>query len=808
MRFKLAITKEFPLTKDQIIEDYKTAFISRQASLLGRKEVLAGKAKFGIFGDGKEIAQVAMARAFQKGDWRAGYYRDQTFMLAIGEISVQSFFAQLYADTNLENEPASGGRQMNSHFATRYYDRSTGEWSKQANEYNVASDLSPTAGQMAKLVGLGYASKLYRNSDALIKSELSAHFSTNGNEVAFGTIGNASTSEGHFWESINAAGVLQIPLAMNVWDDGYGISVEAKYQTTKSSISKVLSGFQNDDGNNGYEIYTLKGWDYPSLVETYLKGIEKCRKEHNPALFHIEEITQPQGHSTSGSHERYKSAERLQWEVDFDGITRMKHWLIENGVADEAEIGKLESEAINFVEESKQKAWDAMQAPLIDRKSKADTLIKNLLESMDEDHSSVPTIEKILKELNRSPGYQHRAVHVALRKIILLARDVSSDQMNAIHEFEQECLKIGRDCYNSYLYVENEKSPETVSETPKIISDSSKKVDGRQVIQAFFDKTLADDPRVFIIGEDVGQLGGVNLEFEGLNEKHGELRVTNTGIREATILGQGQGAAMRGLRPIVDIQYLDYLLYCLQGISDDVATLHYRSAGGQVNPLIIRTKGHRLEGIWHTGSPIGMILNSIKGVHFCVPRNMVQAAGMYKTLLQGDDPAVVIEVLNGYRVKEVMPDNVGEYSIPLGKVETLREGNDITVVTYGACCRVAEDACKQLEELGISVELIDVQTLSPFDKTHDIRKSLEKTNALIVMDEDVPGGASSFILQEALETQNGYDFLDAMPKTVTASPNRSSYGSEADYYCKPSAEDLVDAAFEVMSERKPYLFSR
>lgn len=795
--------ENFPLSNDQILEDYKIAFMSRQASLIGRKEVLNGKAKFGIFGDGKEVAQVAMARAFEKGDWRAGYYRDQTFMLAIGEISIESFFAQLYADTNLENEPASGGRQMNSHFATRYY--KDGEWVNQANEYNVAADLSPTAGQMAKLVGLGYASKLYRQSEALKNSSESKKFSNTGNEVAFGTIGNASTSEGHFWESINAAGVLQIPLAMSVWDDGYGISVEAKYQTTKSSISKILAGFQNDDGNNGFEIYTCKGWDYENLIKTYIEGVKKCRADHNPALFHIEEVTQPQGHSTSGSHERYKSAERLQWEVDFDCLTKMKTWMIEHGVASESEIETLEKTASSAVEASKEKAWNAMQAPLKQTKEKALNLISNLLSKMG-DHRSTDKVTSIKKELERSPGFQHRAVHVAMRKILLLARDIEGEILNEISQFEKECAEYGKKSYNTHLYVENGRSPESVEEVKPIITDSSKKVDGRQVIQAYFDKTLERDPRVFIIGEDVGQLGGVNLEFEGLNEKYGEYRVTNTGIREATILGQGQGAAMRGLRPIVDIQYLDYLLYCLQGISDDVATLHYRTCGGQVNPVIIRTKGHRLEGIWHTGSPIGMILNSIKGVHFCVPRNMVQAAGLYKTLMQGDDPAVVIEVLNGYRVKETMPDNVGDYTIPLGKVETLKPGSDVTVVTYGACCRVAEDAAKQLEALGISIELIDVQTLSPFDKTHDIRKSLEKTNALIVMDEDVPGGASSYILNKVLEEQGGYEYLDAMPKTVTASNNRSGYGSEADYYCKPSAEDLVETVFELMHERKPYMF--
>ena len=807
MRSQLKTLEHFPLSKKQIIEDYKTAFTSRQASLLGRREVLAGKAKFGIFGDGKEVAQVAMARAFRKGDWRAGYYRDQTFMLAIEEITVKSFFAQLYADTNLENEPASGGRQMNSHFASRFYDRLTGEWIDQTQAHNIASDLSPTAGQMAKLVGLGYASKLYRNSDALGSSNAVEKFSKNGNEVVFGTIGNASTSEGHFWESMNAAGVLQIPLAMSVWDDGYGISVEAKYQTTKSSISKVMAGFQNDDGNNGIEIYTVKGWDYPTLIETYINGVDKCRNEHNPVLFHIEEMTQPQGHSTSGSHERYKSQDRLTWENDFDGLKRMKHWMIENEIISEVDIQNLENECIEHVETAKTDAWNAVQTPLKERKTDAVKLLRDFGSSVVDD-SVRAKIEKITVGLEKTPNFQLRNTHLAIRKSLLVGRSFKNDKFEALKDFESDCLSLGRSSYNSFLNVESHSSPDSVEQVTKKLSENSKKVDGRQVIQTFFDKALARDPRLFIIGEDVGQLGGVNLEFEGLNEKHGELRVTNTGIREATILGQGQGAAMRGLRPIVDIQYLDYLLYCLQGVSDDVATLHYRSAGGQVNPLIIRTKGHRLEGIWHTGSPIGMILGAIRGIHFCVPRNMVQAAGMYQTLLCSDDPALVIEVLNGYRVKETMPDNVGEYTVPLGQVEILRSGGDITLVTYGACCRVAEDACTQLSDLGIEVELIDIQTLSPFDIAHDIRNSLEKTNALIVLDEDVPGGASAYILQEIIETQNGYDFLDAKPKTITASPNRSGYGSDADYYCKPSAEDVVEAALDMMSERKPYAYSR
>lgn len=792
---------DFPLSKSDILKDFETAVISREASLMGRKEVLSGKAKFGIFGDGKEVAQVAMARAFKKGDWRAGYYRDQTFMLATGELTAEQFFAQLYADTDLTREPASGGRQMNSHFATRYF--KDGDFTDQLSSHNVAADLSPTAGQMAKLVGLGYASKLYRESEALKKWQGAKKFSDGGNEVAFGTIGNASTSEGLFWESINAAGVLQIPLAMSVWDDGYGISVPNKYQTTKGSISEVLSGFQNSPEAAGYEIYKVKGWDYETLVETYLKGVEKCRKEHNPCLFHITEMTQPQGHSTSGSHERYKSTERLAWETEYDCIARMKTWMIENKVATEAELSEIESRATGLVTQAKNSAWK--EAKKIVHETRAE--LANVLESCVSEatdpelqslyKSSLASLEKMSEELVRP-------VHVLARKTLHKARVFGDSSSAKLASFNRSLAKKGHDMYRTHLFIEGEGSALQVGSRAPEYSENSPKVDGRQIIQKYFDQLLEKDPRVFIIGEDVGQLGGVNLEFEGLSETHGLSRISDTGIREATILGQGQGASMRGLRPVIDIQYLDYLLYCLQGISDDVSTLHYRTCGGQINPAIIRTKGHRLEGIWHTGSPIGMILNSVRGVHLCVPRNMTQAAGMYQTLMKGLDPAIVIEVLNGYRVKETLPDNVGEYSVELGKVETLKSGNDITVVTYGACCRVALDAAKACEELAISLEVIDAQTLLPFDRSHDIVNSLQKTNALIVMDEDVPEGASAYILTKILEDQNGYDYLDAKPVTVCAAPNRSAYASDADYYCKPSAEDLVEAAIELMHERKPH----
>ncbi len=787
-------------SKQEILHDYEIAFTSRLASLAGRKEVLGGRAKFGIFGDGKEVAQVALARSVKNGDWRSGYYRDQTYMLAVGQLTIRQFFAQLFADTNLENEPHSGGRQMNAHFGTRYYDNGT--WKHQLLQPNSSSDISPTGGQMARLLGLAYASKLYRESEILKSWGGAKSFSNHGDEIAFGTIGNASTSEGHFWETMNAAGVLQVPLAMCVWDDGYGISVPSKFQTTKESISEVMAGFQATHQKTGIDIVAIKGWDYQTLRTQFQMCIDKVRTAHVPCLFHITELTQPQGHSTSGSHERYKSTERLAWEDEYDCLRKMRHWILSSNVATESEIATLEKKAENYVEQEKNAAWKAVIDPIEIRRQKALSILKPVVAAMENGAAA----KRLLGDLERPLTPFNRAIHACLDRIQLLAQGIDSSVMAPVKEMLLEMKEYGRNAYRTHLLVENSKSPLQVEPIYPSFLESSLKVDGRQIIQKFFDLKLSEDPRIFICGEDVGQLGGVNLEFEGLSSKFGELRVTDTGIREATIFGQGLGCAMRGLRPIVDIQYLDYLLYCLQGMSDDLATLHYRTAGGQVAPVIIRTKGHRLEGIWHTGSPIAMILNAIRGIHFCVPRNMVQAAGFYNTLLKGDDPGLVIEVLSGYRIKETVPENLGSYCLPLGEVEILAKGNDITVVTYGANCRIAMEAKDILLEMGIELEIIDVQTLLPFDIKCDIRTSIMKTHAVIFFDEDVPGGATSYMMREVLENQDAYDWLDAKPRTLTAEAHRSAYASDADYYCKPSAEDLIHLVLEVMKERRPSAF--
>lgn len=786
------------LSPAEILADFRCAFQSRQASLIGRREVLTGKAKFGIFGDGKEVAQVAMARAFKKGDWRAGYYRDQTFMMAIGALTIKQYFAQLFADPNLDHEPASGGRQMNNHFATRYIG-SNGEWLSQTSQFNTSSDISPTGGQMARLLGLAYASKIYRQQKSLHSL---TDFSDKGNEVAFGTIGNASTSEGVFWECVNAAGVLQVPLAISVWDDGYGISVPSKYQTTKESISEVLRGFQQTKESPGFDIYVTKGWDYPALVETYQRGIEKCRTLHIPALFHIVEVTQPQGHSTSGSHERYKNAERLAWEENTDCLRRMRDWMIKSGISNAAALDKIEKEAVLEVESLRQQAWDEYIRPIEDERKHAISIYDRLAESIE----TTAPIAAAKNELLRAPSLFRRTIHASMRRLLIALRDEDVENKRELIRYLEDYAHMNERRYSSHLISESARSPFAVRELKPTWSTKPEKVDGRQVIQKFFDIHLKRDPRVFIVGEDIGQLGGVNLEFEGLQEKHGELRVTDTGIREMTIFGQGLGAAMRGLRPVVDIQYLDYLLYCFQAMSDDLATLHYRTAGGQIAPVIIRTKGHRLEGIWHTGSPMGTILHGLRGIHVCVPRNMVQAAGMYNTLFQGDDPALVVEVLNGYRIKEDMPENIGDYTIPLGVPEILQAGNDVTLITYGASVRIAQEAARLLEGVDISVELIDVQTLLPFDRYNSIVDSVRKTSAIVFLDEDVPGGATSYMMQDVLERQAAYEFLDCPPRTITGKAHRSAYASDGDYYSKPSAEDVFDCIYSMMHERKPDLY--
>jgi 2-oxoisovalerate dehydrogenase E1 component len=785
-------------SRDEVINDYRIAFQSRCASLIGRKEVLTGKAKFGIFGDGKELAQIAMAKAFRAGDFRSGYYRDQTFMFATGMCSVSEFFAQLYANVDLQFEPASGGRMMNAHFGSRLLDED-GNWKNVLKAKNTSSDISPTAGQMARLLGLAYASKLYRNDKAL--KNFDQQFSHQGNEVAFGTIGNASTSEGVFFETVNAAGVLQVPMAISVWDDGYGISVPNEFQTTKCSISEVLKGLQRDEKSKGYDIHVVKGWDYLALCQTYLGGIEKTRTEHVPSLFHIVEVTQPQGHSTSGSHERYKTKERLAWEEEYCCLKKMRQWMLDSGIATEKELDSWEAEDRKLIEKIKKEAWDAYLNPLkIERNSVAE-LLKQFADEGNNQKSA--EILALLNELQSAVTLNRKLIQsIAFRALATTAGQVSKGR-SALEAFFTDYRKKYDRVFNSHLYSESKQSPLCIPELKPQYSDASESGDGRMILVKFFDQLFGKDPRTFVIGEDCGKLGDVNLVFEGLQDKHGDLKVTDTGIREATILGQGIGSALRGLRPLVDIQYLDYLLYALQTLSDDLATLHYRSAGGQKAPVIIRTKGHRLEGIWHTGSPIGMILHAIRGLYVCVPRNMTQAAGMYGTLFQGDNPALVIEVLNGYRLKERFPDNIGEYTVPLGVPEVIRAGSDLTIVTYGACCRLAQDACQELSKVGIDVEVIDVQTLIPFDTGHLILESLKKTNAVLFLDEDVPGGASAYMMQEVLEVQGGYDWLDAAPRTLAAKSNRAAYATDGDYYCKPSVEDIYELIYSMMQQRFP-----
>jgi pyruvate/2-oxoglutarate/acetoin dehydrogenase E1 component/TPP-dependent pyruvate/acetoin dehydrogenase alpha subunit len=780
--------------KASVINDYVIAYRSRQASLLGRKEVLTGKAKFGIFGDGKELPQLAMAKAFKDGDFRSGYYRDQTFMMAIGQHSVQEFFAQLYAHTDVEAEPASAGRMMNGHFGTRSLN-DDGTWKALKNQKNSSSDISPTAGQMLRLVGLAHASKYYRQNAAIIGENL---FSDNGNEVAWGTIGNASSSEGHFFEAINAAGVLQIPMVISVWDDGYGISVPAKYQTTKENISEILKGFQRDDKGNGFEIIVAKGWNYAELVAAYEKASKIAREEHVPVLVHVTELTQPQGHSTSGSHERYKSKERLDWEQQFDCVEKFREFIIDNSIATNEEIEAIEIEAKSHVNNAKKAAWEAYLSPIKNEVKQCVALLEQLAST-----SGKNEIANIANELLSIGEPIRKDIGVAINKALRITYGNDSSERNALIQFKVNFKEINADRYNSYLFSESAEAALKVTEVKPVFSDDSKVVDGREVMQAFFDLAITRDSRVFAFGEDVGKIGDVNQGFAGLQEKHGESRVFDTGIRELTIIGQGIGAALRGLRPIAEIQYLDYLLYGLQPLSDDLATLQYRTKGGQKAPLIVRTRGHRLEGIWHSGSPIGMILNSLRGMHVLVPRNMVQAAGFYNTMLQSDEPALIIECLNGYRLKERLPDNLGEYTTPLGVSETLIEGSDVTIVSYGSTLRVIEDAIKQLQEFGINCELIDVQTLLPFDINHSIVESIKKTNKVVFIDEDVPGGATAYMMQQVLEEQEAYKYLDAKPLTIAAKAHRPAYGTDGDYFSKPSAEDIFESIMDMMHEYNP-----
>jgi len=785
---------------EDVLRDYRLVYESREASLIGRKEVFMGKAKFGIFGDGKELAQIAMAKVFQNGDFRSGYYRDQTFMFAIEGLTIQQYFAQLYAHTSIEAEPASGGRLMNGHFASRLLDDS-GNWKTQTEMKNSSADISPTAGQMPRLVGLAYASKLYRENKELHGL---TDFSINGNEVAFGTIGNASTSEGHFYESINAAGVLQIPIVMSVWDDDYGISVPKEFHTTGGSISEFLAGMQRTKTKLGYEIIKAKGWDYLGLVDAFERGTKIAREEHVPVLIHVEEMTQPQGHSTSGSHERYKPKERLEWEKEYDCLTQFRKFILENEISTEEDLVSIETEAKATAKTARQEAWNGF---INDIKKDQDKAVE-ILEALGNESAHGGTILQIVSELKSTLNSIRLDTFKVVKKVLRITRSEETSARASLVAWLENAHKENFARYNSHVMSQSSDASIEVSEIKAEYSESSPLVDGREVLQACFDAAMSRDPRVFAIGEDVGKIGDVNQAFAGLQDKYGNLRVTDTGIRETTIIGQGIGAALRGLRPITEIQYLDYLLYALQTLSDDLATLQYRTAGGQKAPLIIRTRGHRLEGVWHSGSPIGMILNSLRGINVLVPRDMTQAAGFYNTMLKSDDPALIIECLNGYRLKERIPDNISEFTVPLGQPEVLREGDDVTIITYGSMCRVILQAAQELEEVGISVEVIDVQTLLPFDLDHRIVESLKKTNRVVFADEDVPGGASAYMMQKVLEEQSGYFHLDSQPVTIAAKEHRPAYASDGDYFSKPNTETVFDKVYELMNEVNPAKFPK
>ncbi len=792
------------LSKEDILKDYQLANESRQASLMGRREVLTGKAKFGIFGDGKEIPQLAMARVFQNGDWRSGYYRDQTFMMAAGMFTLEEFFAQLYGDPDQDFNPGTVGRLMNNHFATRYIN-ADGSWMKQTELKNSSADVSPTAGQMPRLLGLAYASKFYRNNPELKQFD---QFSIDGNEVAFGTIGESSTSEGVFWETMNAAGLLQVPMAMSVWDDGYGISVPKEFQTIKASISEALAGFEETKEKQGFLVYKVKGWDYPSLIEAYREGVKLCREQHKPVLFHVNEITQPQGHSTSGSHERYKSKERLEFETEFDGIKKMREWILNEGIAEAEELDDIEKAAAKRVRVAKKKAWQNYTTPL---KKKRDDFLK-MVDVSTCNCSKTKRIEALKEDLGKvGEPIRKDTMSSAKRTLRLICNSCSNPENSLktnVTKWFDKAMENNRDRFNSHLYNEDQFSALKIEPVAPVYADDAKSIPGREILRDNFDYIFGNNPRVVAFGEDVGKIGGVNQTYEGLQEKYGINRIFDTGIREATIVGQGLGLAMRGLRPIAEVQYFDYLLYALQVLSDDLATLTYRTKGGQKAPMIISTRGHRLEGIWHSGSPLSMVINSVRGVHVLVPRNLTQAAGFYNTILASDDPALIIEPLNGYRLREKVPTNIGEFRIPVGVPDIIKEGTDLTLVTYGSCVKIAEDAATQLLDFGIDVELIDVQSLLPFDINHSILESLKKTNKIVFFDEDVPGGATAFMMQKVLEEQKGYFYLDAEPRTITAKDHRPAYSTDGDYFSNPNAEDVFDAVYNLMHDANPYKYPK
>lgn len=786
--------------KTDILNDYYLAVLSRETCVIGRKEVLTGKAKFGIFGDGKEIAQIAYAKNFKPGDWRSGYYRDQTFMIAAGLFTAENFFAQLYGDTSLENNPDNGGRSFNNHFATRTINPD-GTWSDIAKRKNSASDISPTAGQMPRLVGLGYASKLFRQNKELHRFK---ELSDKGNEVAFGMIGDSSTAEGHFFEAMNAAAVLEIPMAVAVWDDGYGISVPTEFQIAKSSISESMAGFQKTKNSNGIYIFKAKGWDYPALMEMFKTGIDLCRKDHVPVLFHVSELTQPTGHSTSGSHERYKSKERLEWEAAHDPLLKMRHWMLAEGIAEEKEINDIEQKAKTDAKAARDKAWKAYISPLIEEKEQLLSIVQHrACTCSNEKEDKINQITGVLKNI-RFPI--RKDICSTAKKIIRnVCLDCKKKQTfrDELRDWINRTYESNFEKYSTLLHVENEKAALKIEPLKPVFSDESPILNGREILRDNFEYLFSKYPKLVTFGEDTGKLGGVNQSLEGLQKKFGDLRITDTGIRETTILGQGIGLALRGLRPIAEIQYFDYLMYTLQTMSDDLATTHWRTAGGQTVPLIVRTRGHRFEGIWHSGSPLSMVINSIRGVYVCVPRDMTQAAGMYNTLLEGEDPALVVEPLKGYRLKEKRPDNIGEFKVPIGVPEVIVPGNDITIVTYGSCVNIAKQAVRELNEFNISAELIDAQTLLPFDVHQLIVESVKKTHRILFFDEDVPGGATAYMLQKVLEEQKGYYYLDTEPKTLTGADHRPAYSSDGDYFSNPNAEDVFEAVYDIMHQVYP-----